>query len=253
MRNERERSEAERWQRWGALLLLVAILITAAAPSPRAGKGGKADRIFYLAEEDYNTPFIGSYLMVRALPFGSDCFSGFAGYEQHFSRLETPERPVLAQVTRFAGRLLEVAEVQFIARAEPGSGGRIYISERFWHEQFDAEVEVLGRELTVDGKAYRVAGITREQGGMFGDTDLWIAMSLREPAAQTESLRIVGRLREGVGWHQAEKELARFVRRLGIEQGQPFLWRMIPVSGTLRFESEPPAFVLHTTTAHAGS
>ena len=205
-------------QRWFSVLVLVAILITAIAPTPRTGASHQSSQMFYLAEEDYNTPFIGSYLWMRALPIESKSFAGFAGYEQTSAHLALGSLDRIVHITRFAGDLLEVADLKFLAREESSLNSgthKVYLSERFWRRFTGGDLDILGREIMLDGKPFRVAGVLYDDGGYFAGTEVWAPMRLSEPAARAESLRIFGRLREGVSWKEAQKELTRLAR------GQP--------------------------------
>ena len=228
----------DKWQRSLTVLMLVAILITAAAPTPRCGTGRVTEPMFYLAEEDYNTPFMGSYLWLRALPFQSESFAGFAGYEQYGGHYSLGERQGLAHVVQFAGDLVGVAGLEFLAREDPrkaSPGPRVYLSETFWRQATGGSFDILGQQLTLDGQTCRVAGILRETTGYFAGTEIWAPLRVTEQAARTESLRIVGRMRAGATWKEAQRELTRLARRQPAPLNQLGSCKMIPASGPITF------------------
>lgn len=241
MNGKRGMAPLDKWQRFFSVLMLVAILITALAPTPRAGARHKLEQMFYLAEEDYNTPFIGSYFWIHSLPFESKSFAGFAGYEQHSAHFALNPVHGIARITKFAGELVEIADLKFLAREEPGAttpSPKIYLSEDFWREAAGGSLDILGREILLDGQTVRVAGIIHENSGYFAGTEIWLPMRVSDPSARTESLRIVGRLREGVTWKDAQKELSRLARAQSNDLRYLLHCKLIPAN-------EPIVFMTH--------
>lgn len=244
----------EKCQIWLGAVLLAGIVAAALAPNPRAGKGGRTDRLFSLVEADYYTPYIGSYAAVRPIPFQSGLFEGFAGYDQLPGKIEILGRASVVQVTRFAGRLLELAEVPVIARraSEGRKGNAVYLSETFWRVNLAGSKEVLGAKILVHGKSCWVAGITREPRGLFAGTQIWLALDSRDIAARSSSMRIIGRLSEGANWADAGKEFERLTRRTARESGEFASCRLVSATGTLHVNASPARVGRRSEAKYAG-
>ena len=48
------------------------------------------------------------------------------------------------------------------SETEPGKGGRVLISDRFWRERFDSEPGAVGRKIILEDRVYEVAGVLPE-------------------------------------------------------------------------------------------
>lgn len=55
------------------------------------------------------------------------------------------------------------------SESEPGKGGSVLISDRFWRERFDSEPGAVGRKIILDDRVYDVAGVL-PRGFTFPDT-----------------------------------------------------------------------------------
>ncbi|MCY4595106.1 MAG: ABC transporter permease [Bryobacterales bacterium] len=55
------------------------------------------------------------------------------------------------------------------SESEPGKGGNVLISDRFWRDQFGSEPSAVGRKIVLDDRVYDVAGVLPE-GFTFPDT-----------------------------------------------------------------------------------
>ena len=233
-----------------SVLVLVAILVTAAVPSHRTGRTPGEQKIFYLAEQDYNTPLIQSYSAIRSFPLESKAFSGFAGFEQHAGQFNLEKFRGLAQVTSFAGRLLDLADIHLLVRdtspSDPNAQ-KVYLSESFWREFADASLGILGQEIFLDGRRVKVAGITYDPDGFFAGTEIWVPMRPSASGANTESLRILGRVADGVTWKEAQKELDRLVRQAARKSDELRSCKMIPAAEPITFVSPSWRMVLRST------
>lgn len=108
-------------------------------------------------------------------------------------------------VTPAAGRLYASDDDPFVV-----------LSERLWRSRFGADPELVGRTVTVDSRTMVVGGIARE--GFVGTMsafsgDIWIpAVAYRDLGDDPEEapgLAVpIGRLRDGVGWEQAERRVS---------------------------------------------
>ncbi|MEO7157230.1 MAG: ABC transporter permease [Vicinamibacterales bacterium] len=119
-------------------------------------------------------------------------------------------------VTAGHGRLLQPAD----------DGARIAVlSDDYWHTDFAADVNVIGRTIRINGHAFEVVGIApRTYRGLFGalrSTNVWIPLGaeaeLGSNRAERDRLVIIGRLASGRTLTTASAELATISARLDRE------------------------------------
>ena len=234
----------ERWQRAGIVTLIGGIVLTAIVPGPgeqgRLSAGGGSGQMFYLAEKDYVTHFLGSYIETRGLPFETESFASYAGYETHKGQFAFEERRGLLGVANYAGDLLEVAEIRFRARderVEESRVNRVYLTDSFSRRIGLAEGEAAGREIMVDGRWCVVAGVTEDPQDYFTGIEVWVPRRSSEPVARADSLQLVGKLREGVSWEEASAELAALARRGPAAYRELLYCKLVPAEGAERLGS----------------
>src|SRR5262249_14398338 len=109
---------------------------------------------------------------------------------------------------------------------EPGHGRVVVISHSLWLSRFGGGPNVLGRELLLDARPYRIIGViapafTFPHGTENLDTagkvtDLWMpwTMTAEERASRNDNPgNAIGRLRSGVSLRQAGAEIASITSR----------------------------------------
>lgn len=111
---------------------------------------------------------------------------------------------------------------------QPGRNRVVILSESFWRDRFGADPYILGKDITLDGAAYRVVGVMRAKYQFPIASDpadvvkLWtpLAMTDRERAVRAEHhYAVIGRLAPGVTIQKAQAEMDAISRRL--EQQYP--------------------------------
>ena len=100
----------------------------------------------------------------------------------------------------------------FRADEERGAAAAV-IGEEIWRARFAADVNVIGRPVTVDGVAYTVIGIAPRLPA-FWDADIFTTNPFQFPGIAEDAIRRgfsylqpIGRLKPGVGEEQARREL----------------------------------------------
>lgn len=110
----------------------------------------------------------------------------------------------------------------------PGRDQVVILSESFWRDQFGADPNIVGHDITLDGAGYRVIGVmpAKFQFPIASDpvdtVKLWtpIAMTDREKAVRGEHhYLVIARLRPDVSVQQAQAEMNAISQRL--EQEYP--------------------------------
>jgi predicted permease len=118
---------------------------------------------------------------------------------------------------------------------QPGKGQVAVISHRLWQSRFGSDRGVLGKQLQLNARPYRIIGVmpagfafphgaeSLETAGKV--TDVWMswAMSPQERAARDDnSGNAIGRLRPGVSLVRAQAEMSAIVARIDPLHPPPF-------------------------------
>lgn len=113
------------------------------------------------------------------------------------------------------GRRFEAAED--VAGAAPV----ILLSHGFWTREMGADPGVVGRTLTLDGRAATVVGVVGPaiEIGRFSEIDVWtpLAQSGPSPDRQRRDMTVTGRIRPGVTPEAVSAEFATIAARLQTE------------------------------------
>lgn len=105
------------------------------------------------------------------------------------------------------------------AEDRPGGAPVCVLSAAAWQERLGGDPEILGKELTLDGKAYTVVGVMPPQ-FKFWAAQVWLPVG---PETDTELMRsrvirmntwAVGRLKAGVSLTEANTELGVIAKRI---------------------------------------
>jgi predicted permease len=140
------------------------------------------------------------------------------------------------------GRAVDNADTQ------PGHGRVVVISDSLWRSRFGGNPNVLGKELLLNARPYRVIGVmppgfafphgTESLQTINKMTDLWVpwAMPPEERASRHEDPgNAIGRLRPGVSLSQAQAEIATITSRFD----PPFQQQPLKPAGEVRgFDEE---------------
>src|ERR1043165_6613823 len=98
---------------------------------------------------------------------------------------------------------------------EPGKAQVAILSDRFWHNRFAGDSQVVGRTLRLDGQPYTVVGILPPRFRFKEPEDLYTPLEIPPaPNRGSHSLSVIGLLRPGATLDQANAELAGIARRL---------------------------------------
>ncbi|CAN5337235.1 ABC transporter permease [soil metagenome] len=98
----------------------------------------------------------------------------------------------------------------------PGKNRAVILSHKLWSERFDADPEVVGSNVTVDGQPHDIVGVMPPRFGFPNNQLLWVPFA---PAAASEArgdryLRAIGRLEPGATATAAQQELSALASRL---------------------------------------
>ncbi|MEY2510507.1 MAG: hypothetical protein QOE26_1270 [Verrucomicrobiota bacterium] len=138
---------------------------------------------------------------------------------------DTPERIQGAVVTPSLFQLLGVAPTKGRAFNDSefgeGNDGVVMISERLWRRRFNSDPQVVGTQVSINGRSVTVVGIMPAnfefplplfgvQGGTFAErADMWKPIAFTKSELESRGSRsygIIGRLKSGVAVAQAQAE-----------------------------------------------
>jgi putative ABC transport system permease protein len=96
----------------------------------------------------------------------------------------------------------------------------VVLSEAFWRTRFNADPNVIGRDIRLDGVQYTVVGVVPKEFQLLGRSSIWALVSIQDapPAARTAYfIRGIGRMRPGVTLEAATADLAAVAEGLARE------------------------------------
>ena len=238
----------------GLLLISIITLLLLPGPGQVRSFGSTARNLFTITESDYFSPLLSTAKAVTVLNCAAQQVAHFAGYDDFTTRVDISNKTQIATMTRYSGGLFSVLNIQFL-QVEPHSNGApvIYISKSFWDRAFGRDQNIVGTELKLHEVTYRIAGVTQDSEGLLATTDIWVPVSGRSLYGSMSCMRIVGTLRAGMDWANAQSELAKcFSQYL---QDQPWSMapgaRLLPIESSIYFREFVPAVA--STTARAAS
>jgi putative ABC transport system permease protein len=104
------------------------------------------------------------------------------------------------------------------ADAAPRGGRVALIAYSLWTRRFGSDSSILSKQITLDGKAYSVAGVLPREFEFPENSDVSLLVAMSEPPEQpgngTYFYSVIARLKAGVPAERAEKDLALLNRRL---------------------------------------
>jgi putative ABC transport system permease protein len=113
-------------------------------------------------------------------------------------------RPVL-------GRYFQEGEDQ------PASHPVVMIGEGLWKRRFGGQASILGESVTLNGIDYTVVGIAPSAPAILSQGDIWTPLVIDRSKERrlNHLIVVVGRLKQGVSFWQAEAEMDAVARRVG--------------------------------------
>ena len=95
----------------------------------------------------------------------------------------------------------------------------VVLSEGFWRTRFNGDADVVGRDIRLDGTAYRVVGVVPKEFQWLGRSTIWALVSIdRRPALRSiYALQAIGRLRPGFTLEAARADMAGVTEGLARE------------------------------------
>ncbi len=203
-----------------------------------------------------------SYADYRDLADQSRSLKGILAYSRRgkFLRIGAESQLVLDDVVSpnyfsVLGINAQLGQI-FPAESQPSSEPGAVISDSFWHRVFNKDPSIVGKQIWLNGRAYKVLavapmGFRGLQRGV--PTDLWIPAateySIDELAARnSREFELIGRLRPGATAEEAKVELNTLAHSLALAYPAIDKARSVSlISESERFrEALAPALILMT-------
>jgi putative ABC transport system permease protein len=171
-----------------------------------------------------------------------DCFGTFHGLQERTRSFDAlaamkPWQPTMigrTQPERFEGQRVSVDYFRALgvspvlgrdleAADDQHKGPNVVVlSDSLWRRRFGRDPSIVGKQVTLDGDLYTVVGVMPSgfENVLAPSAELWVPLQY-DPSLPPDSrewghhLRMVGRLRPGVGPQQANAELDGLLRTLG--------------------------------------
>src|ERR1700733_1998330 len=100
------------------------------------------------------------------------------------------------------------------AEDEPEAAAVVVVSERLWRTQFHADSNLIGGNITLNGRSFQVIGVTPAQANESAKTDVYVPLSHSVYFGTwltiqrgSHNFSCIGRLKEGVTLQQAQADL----------------------------------------------
>jgi putative ABC transport system permease protein len=211
-----------------------------------------ADRIAILFQEPTQGNQTGMNVMVSPRPTVVSAWREGAHSFEHIEPYSTTDMTLLPP--RGEAASVHVASIMpsFVAlagqrpligrsvtTADVDEGGHVaMLSEGIWRSRYGADPRVLGQSLSLDGGVYTVIGVMpsalRLPTGFQSSTDVWLPLDLHNDKLGVSA---VARLRPGVGYAMAQRELDSLTRRVDAREGNRvgFRAKLVPPGQMVNF------------------
>ena len=195
----------------------------------------QADRLAAILEQYANgSRSDGTFGLYREFAERARSFEAIAVFRAWGPTITGADRPERLEGQRVAASYFRVLGVSPIVGRdfEPADDrfrgpNVVILSDALWRRRFDADRAIVGREIRLDDNLYTVVGVM--PGGFENVTSpsatLWSTLQY-DPSLPPNGrewghhLRTIGRLRQGVGTHEATREIHAIGRAL-VEQRRP--------------------------------
>lgn len=162
-----------------------------------------------------NEAAFGAYREISQRTRSFESIAVIRSWQPTMTSANEPERFRGQRVSASYFRVLGVAPAlgrDFRRDEDIGNGPNVaMLSDALWRRRFAANTAVIGSDVTLDGQIYTVVGVmpARFENVAAPDAEIWAPLQydMSQGRAWGHHLRLVARLRAGIGRDQASKEL----------------------------------------------
>ena len=168
----------------------------------------------------------------------STSFQGMGAWTGASFNVATNDRPEQVAGSRrspgfftFEGLPLFLGRDFLPEETEPGKDHVVILSHRLWRQHFNANPDLLGKDIRMNGEPYTVTGVLPP--GMHDrfNSQLWVPLSFRpeQITHDSNSMLVMARLKDGVSIEQAQAEMNGIAAQLESEYPQSNANRAVSV------------------------
>ena len=126
-----------------------------------------------------------------------------------------PGNPVTAgYISKYLGYRLAMGRDFLREETTPGHDQVVVLGHRFWVERFHSDPNILGKQISIDGKPHTIVGVQRPGGSDRQGARFQVPLVLNPAGHNSQYGNIFGRLKPGVTAAQAQAELTVINQRL---------------------------------------
>ena len=179
-----------------------------------------------------------------------------AWWRPEINLAEPGTEPIKVNTVETSANLFELLGVSTALGPGFPAGGPFYsqdniavISDRLWRQHYNADSNIVGRTINVNGGQYTITGVMPATFNFPDDVDLWLRLQwdLTRHSRGAHFMEAVARLQPGVDEEQAARELAAISGRLGQENvatNRGWLATPIPLLDDMLGYYRPALYVL---------
>jgi putative ABC transport system permease protein len=155
---------------------------------------------------------------------GTHAFEQMAAYESETLNLTGGGDPEEISAGRLSAEFMPMLGIRPVIgrrfEAEenlPNRGDVVIVGDALWRRRFGADPEILGKNLTLNQKPYRIVGVMPPSFRLPEKADLWIPLALTDKESHDRGMRntfVLAKLKAGAGLPQAQAELNTIAARL---------------------------------------
>ncbi len=118
---------------------------------------------------------------------------------------------------------------------QSGRNSVAMLSDQLWRTRFNADPNILGRDITLDGVSRKVIGIMPARFSFPNNVELWVPLQVGGDPHNSYFRPVLGRLRPDVSAQQAQAELSTLTRHLQVraEDSKDMLAEILPLRDLL--------------------
>src|SRR5947209_3133885 len=187
-----------------------------------------ADNLIFIRTQYPNVVLCTSLPDLVAWRSQTQAFSKMGGYyltSVTFTNTEEPKRLRAALITRdyfeVFGTQARLGRFFLDSEQEKGAEPVCLISQEFWHEQYENDLEVFSRSITLDGKRYRIVGIVPSDAPDFRTlkNEVWLPLEGNPPheAEDYNYIWTIAKLKAGHDLDSGRKDLEVIQSRLNAQ------------------------------------
>jgi putative ABC transport system permease protein len=188
----------------------------------------------------------------------SRSFQAIAKYVDNTASVSGASQPTRTTVAGISPDFLKVFGVQpilgrdfSVSDSKKGAAPVVLVSYGYWRQYLGSPRDLSQSHLKIDGAVFSVIGVLPAEFHFPPDVGLWLPTDLdgENPSRTSHNYNAVGRLRDGVTFELANREISSIARRIhdtSSEQGDYLLKDgiVVPLQDSITGKARPPLLVL---------